>query len=107
MVGAAYSSPFTDQPDVIPGEQRLYRLIHPDWVDWEANAPDGSGPRIKRVAFQDYRADEALSHGYAAPCLSVALGSILQAHNVDPVTLPTVYGLPEGYGVAWITAHTA
>ena len=107
MVGAAYGSPFTDQVVEIPNNCRLYRLILPSWVDWNAQQLDGSGPRLKRVGFQDYSPKEALAHGYEAPCLSVALDSVLEAHGVDPVTLPEVYGLPPTYGVAWLSAESA
>jgi hypothetical protein len=102
-----YISPFVDQIDDIPDESILYRLIHPDWVDWGAQAATGGGPRLKRVAFQDYGKARAEQLGYAAPCLSVAVHQILVARGHEPAEILQLHGLPETYGVAWFTAGAA
>jgi hypothetical protein len=107
MAAAPYNSPFTDQLDAIPNEARLYRLILPQWVDWDSPAVNGPGPRFKRLAFQDYRKEDAERLGYEGPCLSVALGRILDELALDPNNLPALHAVPETYGVAWFTAEAA
>src|SRR2546429_4482721 len=98
---ALYVSPFNDDIVGVPNDGRIYRLIRPDWVDWDDNTQRGGGPHIRKVAFQDYKEEDAKEMGYEGPCMSVALGRLLIELGDDPAALPQLT-TKSHYGVAWL-----
>jgi hypothetical protein len=95
-----YASPFDDEP-AIAADERLYRRIFPDWIDW-TKIDAGGLPRIKRAAFQDYSAKRAVELGYPGACMSVGLGSVLAGHGREPLAMLEKVG--QEYGLASLTA---
>jgi hypothetical protein len=104
MPPAQFVSPYTDDLEKVPNETILFRMIRFDWIDWESQAAKGTGPRIKQVAFQDYRPEDAQRLGYEAPCMSVVIAPILKEAGILPKALGQALGLDNSYGVARLVA---
>jgi hypothetical protein len=94
-----YVSPFNDDTAGVPDGSKIYRLIRPDWVDWKDTTQRGGGPHIRKNAFQDYSEEDSLALGYEGPCMSIAVGKLLDGLGHDPATLPSLTGW-DTYGVA-------
>lgn len=86
-----------DDPERIPNDEILYRRI-----SWQGARPvDGEVPRLVGNGFADYSLERALQFGYPAPCMSVAVHSVLLA---DSKSASVELDGFEGHGLAQITA---
>lgn len=104
MTASNFESPYTDERNSIPEDALLYRRIYGEFIDWSSVDAEGR-PRLTGQAFQDYSLQAAQRLGLPAPCMSVALGLILEEHGLPPEKV--LEGYDDTYGLAVLTAGDA
>jgi hypothetical protein len=104
MTASNFESPYTDERNSIPGDALLYRRIYNDFIDWNSVDAEGN-PRLTGQAFQDYSLQAAQRLGLPAPCMSVALGFLLEEHGFPPEKV--LEDFDHTYGLAVLTAGDA
>jgi len=90
--------PLVDDRVNIPDDTLLYRRVPWDLVGGKAKCPLGESPSLSGNAFRDWSAELARSRGYAGPCMSVGVGTMLN----DPQQM--LGEERQGYGVAVVRA---
>jgi hypothetical protein len=86
-----------DDRDNIPDSTPIYRRVSWELVGGRARCAQGETAALSKNAFRDWPADWALRAGYARPCMSVAIGTVL----ADPREM---LGDRRGFGVVVLTA---
>lgn len=86
-----FKSLFVDQPDLIPDEETLYRVVAIGLIQWEDRDEDGN-PAIKSSAFQNQTLERAQELGVPGRCMSVGVDGFLRREGLDPERM--LEGLP-------------
>ncbi len=86
-----------DDKQGIPDDLILYRRVDWDRIGGRPKCPPGEVARLSGNAFTDYKEDVARELGYEGPCMSVALGRVLEAFGFPSSKVIEEY---EGYGLA-------
>jgi hypothetical protein len=92
---------FSDDENIIPSEAVLYRRVTWDKIGGRDRCPSGMAGTINANCFTDYPSERALELGYAGPCMSIGISTVLKSSGFTPDKMLEGY---EGYGLAQVTA---
>lgn len=87
-----------DDPEHVPDETLLYRRIGWNHLGGKDKCPRGQEATPSGNAFRDWKLADAQAAGFAGPCMSVGVGTLLQ----DPVQ--QMLSNWQGYGLAAVEA---
>lgn len=93
-----------DDPTNVPPGDVIYRRVAWHHIGGRDRCPPGELARLNGNAFSDYKESLAAEHGYPAPCMSVAVGSVLSAFGKLPEEL--LEGFPD-FGLAAFSVDDA
>lgn len=91
--------PFVDDRNGVPDDALLYRRV--SWGSIGGRCPPGQLAELSGNCFRDYPDAQARALGYPGPCMSVGVGTVLQARGLQPEAMLVGHA---GYGLAVVRA---